>query len=120
MGVMFTNLANYGAPPCGFTYEKKVIFLLKMVIFLLKMVIVLLKLVILLLKLVDLSMTPQVMLMLRRLHSDLSEGGGSPRHGGYAAAPAPVATGEGGGIIDSALTPLSGTWMRILPVERGF
>ena len=62
----------------------------------------------------------QVMLMLRRLHSDLSEGGGSPRHGGYRAA-APVATGaEGGGIIDSALTPLSGTWMRFLPVERAF
>ena len=49
------------------------------------------------------------MLMLRRLHSDLSEGGGSPRHGGYRAAPAPVAAGaEGGGIIDSALTPLTG------------
>ena len=55
--------------------------------------------------------------MLRRLHSDLSEGGGSPRHGGYRAAP--VAGAEGGGIIDSALTPLSGTWMRFLPVERG-
>lgn len=49
----------------------------------------------------------RVMLMLRRLHSDLSEGGGSPRHGGYRAAP--VAGAEGGGIIDSALTPLSGS-----------
>eukprot|EP00435_Cladocopium_sp_Y103_P001982 s1929_g1.t1 len=48
------------------------------------------------------------MLMLRRLHSDLSEGGGSPRHGGYRAAAA-AGDGAGGGIIDSALTPLSGS-----------
>lgn len=51
--------------------------------------------------------TAQVMLMLRRLSSDLSEGGGSPRHRpekGKRCWPEPV----GGGIIDSALAPLSG------------
>eukprot|EP00434_Breviolum_minutum_P021630 symbB.v1.2.019091.t1/scaffold1550.1/size112250/1 len=49
----------------------------------------------------------RVMLMLRRLSSDLSEGGGSPRHRpekGKRSWPEPV----GGGIIDSALAPLSG------------
>ena len=65
----------------------------------------------------------QVMLMLRRLHSDLSEGGGSPRHGGYRAAPGAAGAagpGEaGGGIIDSALTPLSGAWMRAIPGTEG-
>ena len=70
---------------------------------------------------VDLSYDAQVVLMLRRLHSDLSEGGGSPRHGGYAAATT-TATGAvaDGGIIGSALTPLSGTWMwRFLPEKTG-
>ena len=49
---------------------------------------------------------PKVMLMLRRLSSDLSEGGGSPRHRPERGKhwPEPV----GGGIIDSALAPLSG------------
>lgn len=48
------------------------------------------------------------MLLLRRLHTDLASGGGSPRR---AATGAGYGAGDGDGdgfIIDSALTPLSG------------